>query len=66
MWELGSRSDTAWEEQRVMGPMQKERLRPLTVAEQRELKRLIKASSARLDRVRRAMAVLAVAAGGCH
>jgi transposase len=41
--------------------MQKERLRPLTLAEERELKRITKASSERLDRVRRATAVLAVA-----
>ena len=48
-----------------MGPMQKERLRPLTLAEQRELKTIAKASSERLDRVRRATAVLAVARGQC-
>ena len=46
-----------------MGPMQKERLRPLTLVEQRELKGIAKASSERLDRVRRATAVLAVARG---
>src|SRR4051812_49635638 len=46
-----------------MGPMQKERLRPLTLAEQRELKSIAQASSERLDRVRRATAVLAVARG---
>jgi transposase len=46
-----------------MGPMQKERLRPLTLAEQRELETIAKASSERLDRVRRATAVLAVARG---
>src|SRR5436189_296652 len=46
-----------------MGPMQQERLRPLTLAEQRELKTITKASSERLDRVRRAAAVLAVARG---
>lgn len=46
-----------------MGPMQRESLRPLTLAEQRELKRVTKASSARLDQVRRATAVLAVARG---
>jgi transposase len=46
-----------------MGPMQQERLRPLMLAEQRELKRMTKASSERLDRVRRATAVLAVARG---
>src|SRR3954453_16854845 len=43
--------------------MQKERLRPLTIAEQRELKRITKASSERVDRVTRATAVLAVAGG---
>jgi transposase len=43
--------------------MQQERLRPLMLAEQRELKRMTKASSERLDRVRRATAVLAVARG---
>jgi transposase len=46
-----------------MGLMQKERLRPLTVAEQRELRAIAKASSERLDRVHRATAVLAVARG---
>src|SRR5215208_3703234 len=46
-----------------MATMQKERLRPLTMAEQRELKRLAKASSERVDRVKRATAVLAVAGG---
>jgi transposase len=46
-----------------MGAMQKERLRPLSVAEQRELKRITKASSERLDRVRRATAVRSVARG---
>ena len=46
-----------------MGPMQKERLRPLTLEEQRELRRITNASSERLDRVRRATAVLAVARG---
>ena len=46
-----------------MGPMQKERLRPLTLAEQGELATIAKASSERLDRVRRATAVLAVARG---
>src|SRR4051794_10562879 len=43
--------------------MQKERLRPLMIAEQRELKRITKASSERFDRVKRATAVLAVAGG---
>jgi transposase len=46
-----------------MGPRQKERLRPLTLAEQRELKRTMQATSERLDRVRRATAMLAVAQG---
>ena len=43
--------------------MQKERLRPLTIAEQREMKRIVKASSERVDRVQRATALLAVAGG---
>ncbi len=46
-----------------MATMQKERLRPLILAEQRELMRITKASSERLDRVRRATALLAVARG---
>jgi transposase len=46
-----------------MATMQKERLRPLTIAEQREMKRIVKASSERVDRVQRATALLAVAAG---
>ncbi len=46
-----------------MATMQKKRVRPLTIAKQRELKRITKASSERVDRVRRAMAVLAVARG---
>jgi transposase len=46
-----------------MATMQKERLRPPTIAEQRELKRIVKASSERVDRVQRATAVLAVAGG---
>src|SRR5215213_7057644 len=46
-----------------MATMQKERLRPLTVAEQRELKAIRKASSERVDRVKRATALLAVAGG---
>src|SRR5215208_5965548 len=46
-----------------MAAMQKERVRPLTMAEQRELKRIAKASSERVDRVKRATAVLAVAGG---
>src|SRR3954451_20514841 len=44
-----------------MAIMQKERLRPLTIAEQRELRRIVKASSERVDRVKRATALLAVA-----
>ena len=46
-----------------MATMQKERLRPLTLAEQRELTTITKASSERIDRVRRAPALLAVAEG---
>ena len=46
-----------------MATMQKERLRPLTIAEQGEVQAIIKASSERLDRVQRATAVLAVAGG---
>ncbi|SRR6266536_3399616 len=46
-----------------MATMQKERLRPLTIAEQRELKTIVKASSERVDRVKRATALLAVAGG---
>jgi transposase len=46
-----------------MATMQKERLRPLTLAEQRELKAIRKASSERVDRVQRATALLAVAEG---
>ena len=46
-----------------MATMQKERLRPLTVAEQRELGAIAKASSERVDRVKRATALLAVARG---
>lgn len=46
-----------------MATMQKERLRPLTIAEQREMKRIVKASSERVDRVQRATALLAVAGG---
>jgi transposase len=49
-----------------MATMQQECLRPLTLAEQRELMEIVKASSERLDRVRRATALLAVAQGqGC-
>jgi transposase len=46
-----------------MATMQKQCVRPLTVAEQRELTRITRASSERLDRVRRAAALLAVASG---
>jgi len=46
-----------------MAAMQKERLRPLTVAEQRELTAIRKASSERVDRVQRATALLVVAEG---
>src|SRR6266702_1428240 len=46
-----------------MATMQKERVRPLTIAEQRELTTIIKASSERVDRVKRATALLAVAGG---
>ncbi len=44
-----------------MATMQKERLRPLTETERRELGLLVKASSERVDRVQRATALLAVA-----
>jgi transposase len=43
--------------------MQKERLRPLTEAERRELGALVKASSERVDRVQRATALVVVARG---
>jgi hypothetical protein len=46
-----------------MATMQQERLRPLTIAEQGELKAIVKASSERVDRVQRATALLAVAGG---
>ena len=46
-----------------MATMQRERLRPLTIAEQRELTTVTQASSERVDRVRRATALLAVAGG---
>ena len=46
-----------------MVAMQKERLRALTTAEQRELRAITKASSERVDRVKRARALLAVAGG---
>jgi transposase len=47
----------------MMATMQQEGLRPLTLAEARELWTIAKASSERLDRVRRAAALLAVAEG---
>jgi transposase len=46
-----------------MGRPRKEELRELTEEEQQELKRVAKASSERLDAVKRAKALLAVAAG---
>ena len=46
-----------------MATMQKERVRPLTIAEQRELETIVKASSERVDRVQRATALLRVAGG---
>ena len=46
-----------------MATMQQECLRPLTIAEQRELKAIVKASSERVDRVTRATALVAVAGG---
>lgn len=46
-----------------MARPQKTALRPLTTAEQGTIERLIKATSERVDRVRRATAVLAVARG---
>jgi transposase len=46
-----------------MATMQKERLRPLTETERRELGAVVKASSERVDRVQRATALLAVARG---
>ena len=47
-----------------MAPPQKAPLRPVTAGERAALERLSKASSARLDRVRRATALLTVAGGG--
>ena len=46
-----------------MVAMQKERLRPLTIAEQGELQAIVTASSERVDRVKRATALLGVAGG---
>jgi transposase len=46
-----------------MAAGQQERLRPLTITEQRELRQIIQASSERVDRVQRAAVLLAVAEG---
>ncbi len=46
-----------------MATMQQERLRPLTAAERRELEQITKASSERVDRVKRATVLRAVAGG---
>ena len=46
-----------------MATRQQERLRPLTIPEQRELRQITKASSERVDRVQRAAVLLAVAGG---
>jgi len=46
-----------------MAAMQKERVRPVTLVEQRELTTIVQASSERVDRVKRASALLAVAGG---
>jgi transposase len=46
-----------------MGRPRKEELRELTKKEQKELRRVVKATSERLDAVKRAKALLAVAAG---
>jgi transposase len=46
-----------------MATRQQERLRPLTITEQRELRQITKASSERVDRVQRAAVLLAVAGG---
>ena len=46
-----------------MATLQKECLRPLTAAERRELMAITKASSERVDRAKRASALLAVAEG---
>src|SRR5438045_1754679 len=56
--------DTAVAEGRAtMASPQKEPLRPVTAEERAALERVVRASSERLDRVRRATAVLAVAQG---
>ena len=47
-----------------MGQAHKETLRTLSAAEERMLEAIVKASSERVDRVRRALAVLVVAEGG--
>src|SRR5271169_5329598 len=47
----------------TMGRLRKEALRALTDEERRALERLQRAGSARIDRVRRATAILAVAEG---
>ena len=49
-----------------MGPPPTEALRPLTIAERTALERLIRTSSERVDRVRRAHALLAVAQGQAY
>ena len=46
-----------------MAPHQHEPLRPLTIAEQAALARIVKASRERADRVRRATALVALAEG---
>ncbi len=46
-----------------MATQQQEPLRPLTIAEQAALNRIVKASSERADRVRRAAALVALAEG---
>lgn len=46
-----------------MSKLQKEPLRTLTEQEQRELQRIVKATSERMDTIRRARALLAVTAG---
>lgn len=47
-----------------MGKPQKEQLRDLAETERAALRRMVQASSERMDRVRRARALLTVAAGG--
>src|SRR5919199_2661757 len=48
----------------AMGTPQKEPLRELAETERRALQRIVQASSERMDRVRRANALLTLAAGG--